>query len=254
MIRVENLSKAFLRGGVKKEKVQAVNQVSFSIDKGKTLGLVGMSGSGKSTVGRLMLNLLSKDEGKILYDDRDISHLNFKEMKRLRKEIQILFQHPDASLNPRMTIKKSFLEPFLIHELEGKEDPMAKIEECLSFVGLNSEVLSRYPHQISGGQIQRICLGRILLLKPKFVVLDEPTSMLDVSVQAQVIEVLKKAQESFGISYLFISHDLDLIKAVSHDIGVMYQGRLIEKKKTKELYKNPENIYTQKLLNAFSEF
>ncbi|MBP2660804.1 MAG: Nickel-transporting ATPase [Firmicutes bacterium] len=254
MLNVINITKKFKSGLFGRTHTLAVNNVSFSIKAGQTLGLVGMSGSGKSTLGRLALKLIPCDNGKIIFNGIEISNFTIKQMKTLRKEMQILFQNPESSLNPRMTIGKSLEEPYRFHDIGDKEYLDEQIEEQLKFVGLGTELLNRRPHQLSGGQLQRVCIARLLLLRPKLLVLDEPTSMLDVSVQAQVIEVLKNAQKKHGISYLFISHDLDVIKACSDEIAVMYKGRIIEQQSAEDLYQQPKEEYTKQLLDTFLNF
>jgi peptide/nickel transport system ATP-binding protein len=254
MLNVSNISKTFKSGLFGRTHTLAVNNVSFSIKAGQTLGLVGMSGSGKSTLGRLALKLIPCDNGKIIFNGIGISNFTIKQMKTLRKEMQILFQNPESSLNPRMTIGKSLEEPYRFHDIGDKEYLDEQIEEQLKFVGLGTELLNRRPHQLSGGQLQRVCIARLLLLRPKLLVLDEPTSMLDVSVQAQVIEVLKNAQKKHKISYLFISHDLDVIKACSDEIAVMNKGRIIEQQSAEDLYQQPKEEYTKQLLNTFLNF
>lgn len=254
MLNVSNITKTFKNGLLGSAHTLAVDNVSFSMKAGQTLGLVGMSGSGKSTLGRLALKLVPCDNGKIIFNGIEISRFTMKQMKKLRKEMQILFQNPESSLNPRMTICKSLAEPYKFHDISNKEYIDEQIEEQLKFVGLGTEILSRQPHQLSGGQLQRVCIARVLLLQPKILVLDEPTSMLDVSVQAQVIEVLKNAQKKHKISYLFISHDLDVIKACSDEIAVMYKGRIIEQQSAEDLYKQPKEEYTKQLLDTFLNF
>lgn len=254
MLDVINVTKTYgtgLLGGI---PAIAVNNVSFSLKAGKTLGLVGMSGSGKSTLARLVLRLIPCDSGRIVFNGVEITSFNRRQMKKLRQEMQILFQNPESSLNPRMTIGKSLAEPYLFQDIKDKAYIAGQIERWLTFVGLSPEILNRQPHQLSGGQLQRVCIARALLLKPRFLVLDEPTSMLDVSVQAQVIEVLKNAQQEYGIAYLFISHDLDLIKACSEEIAVMHQGRIIEQQPAEALYKQPKEEYTKELLDTFLNF
>lgn len=254
MLDVINVTKTYGTGLLGGAPTIAVNNASFSLKAGETLGLVGMSGSGKSTLARLVLKLIPCDSGRIVFNGVEITNFNRRQMKKLRKEMQILFQNPESSLNPRMTIGKSLAEPYLFQEIKDKDYIAGQIEEWLTFVGLDPEILNRQPHQLSGGQLQRVCIARALLLKPRFLVLDEPTSMLDVSVQAQVIEVLKNAQQEYGIAYLFISHDLDLIKACSAEIAVMHQGRIIEQQAAEALYKQPQEEYTKELLDTFLNF
>ncbi len=254
MLNISNITKKFKSGLLGRTHTFAVNNVSFSMKAGQTLGLVGMSGSGKSTLGRLALKLIPGDTGKIIFNGIEISDYTMKQMKTLRKEMQILFQNPESSLNPRMTIGESLEEPYRFHDIGDKKYLGEQIEEQLQFVGLGTELLGRRPHQLSGGQLQRVCIARLLLLRPKLLVLDEPTSMLDVSVQAQVIEVLKNAQKKHKISYLFISHDLDVIKACSDEIAVMNKGRIIEQQSAEDLYKQPQEEYTKQLLDTFLNF
>lgn len=254
MIKVNNLSKTFKRNSFKRNKSLALDNVSVHIKKGITLGLIGESGCGKSTLGRTMIKLLPCDSGEIYFNGNDITKYSQKDMINLRKDMQIIFQHPDTSLNPSKTILFSLLEPILIHDLMDKNEAMKKIKEFLHYVHLKEEILSRYPHQISGGQIQRIALARALLLNPKFIVLDEATSMLDVSVQAQIIHLLKKVQKEFGITYLFISHDLDLVTAFCDEIAVMNKGKIIETGKNYDVYNNPQHEYTKKLIHIFKKF
>lgn len=252
MIRVEHLKKEFRSGVINKRVVKALEDVSFQIEEGKTLGIVGESGCGKSTLCRAVLKLIDVDEGNIFFNGCDITNYNFSQMRELRKEMQIIFQHPDAALSPKKTIYNSLIEPFKIHGIYKKGESEKKIQYYLDIVGLSEEILSRYPHQVSGGQIQRVVIARALLLKPKFIILDEPTSMLDVSVQAQVIQVLKKVQKEFGISYIFISHDIDLVKAVSDDIAVMLKGRIVETIKADRLYSDAKHEYTRLLIEDFA--
>ena len=254
MLEVIKATKTFRTGLLGRTRTIAVNNVSFSIKAGQTLGLAGMSGSGKSTLGRLALNLIPCDSGKVVFNGIEISSFTIRQMKKLRKEMQILFQNPGSSLNPRMTIRESLAEPYRFHEISAKGHRAVQIEEQLGFVGLGTEILNRRPHQLSGGQLQRICIARVLLLQPKFLVLDEPTSMLDVSVQAQVIEVLRNAQKKYKMAYLFISHDLDLLKACSDEIAVMVKGSIIEQQPAGALFKQPREEYTRQLLHTFSNF
>ncbi|BDR67133.1 ABC transporter ATP-binding protein [Clostridium tetani] len=254
MIKVNNLTKSFSRNGFIKNKSLVLDNVSLHIKKGITLGLIGESGCGKSTLGRIILKLLSCDNGEIYFNKKDITNYSPKNMINLRKDMQIIFQHPDTSLNPSKTILFSLLEPILIHNLIDKNEAIKKIKKYLDYVNLSDEILNRYPHQISGGQIQRIAILRVLLLKPKFIVLDEPTSMLDVSVQAQIIQLLKKIQKEFNITYLFISHDLDLVTAFCDEIAVMDKGKIIEIGKNYDIYNNPQEEYTKKLIHTFKKF
>lgn len=254
MIKVNNLTKTFKKNSFIGNKSLALDNVSLHIKKGLTLGLVGESGCGKSTLGRVILKLLPCDNGEIYFNGTNITKYSPKDMISLRKDMQIIFQHPDTSLNPNKTILFSLLEPIVIHNLMDKNKAIEKIKKFLHYVNLNEEILNRYPHQISGGQIQRIAITRVLLLNPKFIVLDEATSMLDVSVQAQIIQLLKKVQKEFDITYLFISHDLDLVTAFCDEIAVMNKGKIIEVGKTNDIYCNPQHEYTKKLINTFKKF
>jgi peptide/nickel transport system ATP-binding protein len=256
MIRVEKLKKRFRSGWLSKqsESEPAVNDVSFSIAKGETMGLVGESGCGKSTLSRLIMKLLPADEGSIYVNGADITDYNMKRMLPLRKEMQLIFQHPDSALNPRRTMLDSLMEPIHLHRIMGKEEGLHKALELLDLVGLNRDILPRYPHQISGGQIQRIVIARALTLSPTFMVLDEPTSMLDVSVQAQVMELLLDIQQRFRMTYLFISHDMELVRCVSKRMAVMHKGSIVELGESEELMENPQQPYTQQLVKAFKSF
>lgn len=254
MIKVNNLTKTFKKNNFIKTKSLVLSNVSLHIKKGITLGLIGESGCGKSTLGRVILKLIPLDSGEIYFNDINITKYSSKDMISLRKDMQIIFQHPDTSLNPSKTILFSLLEPISIHNLMNRNEAMVKIKEFLDYVNLKEEILSRYPHEISGGQIQRIALIRVLLLKPKFIILDEATSMLDVSVQAQIIQLLRKVQKEFGITYLFISHDLDLVTAFCDEIAVMNKGKIIEVGKNYDVYNNPQKDYTKKLIRTFKKF
>ncbi|MCS7464711.1 ATP-binding cassette domain-containing protein [Paenibacillus doosanensis] len=251
MIRVEHLSKRFRSGRWSRRASLAVDGVSLHIAKGETLGLVGESGCGKSTLSRLIMKLAEADEGDIYFDGRRITGLGMKEMRPLRRQMQMIFQHPDSALNPRQTLLDSLLEPVRLHRTMDREAGMAKALGLLELVGLSSGILLRYPHQISGGQIQRIVIARALMLNPAFLVLDEPTSMLDVSVQAQVIELLRQVQQTFSMTYLFISHDLELVRCVSDRIAVMRSGQIVETGGSGQLMEDPQHPYTRKLVDAF---
>lgn len=254
MIRVENLSKEFKSGLISKKIIKSIDDVSFEIEEGKTLGLVGESGCGKSTLSRVILKLIKADGGRIFFQGKEISNYSFSQMRELRGNMQIIFQHPDSALSPKKTINNSLIEPLKIHKVYKNGESEELIKHYLKFVGIGEEILSRYPHQVSGGQIQRVVIARALLLNPKFIILDEPTSMLDVSVQAQVIEVLKKAQRKFGITYLFISHDIDLVRAISDEIAIMLDGKIVETVKSDRLYEDATNEYTKMLIEDFIRF
>ncbi len=252
LIKVLNLKKHYPLKKVKlfesPGSVKALNGVSFSIRKGETFGLVGESGSGKSTAGHTIARLFEATEGKIIYKNRDITRLKGKSLKELRKEIQIVFQDTYGSLNPKKTIEWILKEPLKAHGLERKMDE--NIREYLEMVGLDETYLKRYPHELSGGQRQRIGILSALILKPEFIVADEPVSALDVSVQAQILNLLKGLQNRLGLTYLFISHDLNVVHYLCDKIGVMYLGEIVESAGSGELYKNPLHPYTQALLSA----
>ncbi|MGE7917438.1 ABC transporter ATP-binding protein [Viridibacillus sp. NPDC093762] len=249
LIEVQDLNQVFPLGSGR--TLKAVDSISFSIQPGETLGLVGESGSGKSTTGRLLLQLQKATHGEILYKGMAINRLNKKEMKQLRKEIQIIFQDPYASLNPRMKVLDIIGQSLDIHQLcKTKAERLARVEELLELVGLQKEHAMRYPHEFSGGQRQRIGIARALAVDPKFIVCDEPLSALDVSIQAQVVDLLKDLQAKLGLTYLFIAHDLSMVKHISDRVAVMNAGKIIELADSEELYSNPIHPYTKSLLAA----
>ncbi len=254
LMEVKNLKKYFpVKQGMfnfKKGYVKAVEDVSFTLNQGETLGIVGESGCGKSTMGRTLLNLLPATDGAVMYKDHNIVDMSFREMRPLRKDLQMIFQDPYASLNSRKTIQDILLEPFQIHQLYTRKERLEKVFEMLEKVGLNREFAKRYPHEFSGGQRQRIGIARALMLEPNIVVADEPVSALDVSIQAQVLNLLQDLQEEYQLTYLFIAHDLSVVKHISDRIGVMYLGRLVELVDKDHLYENPLHPYTQALLSA----
>ncbi len=257
MIEVKNLIKRFPVPArlFKKSYFNAVDDVSFRVGKGETFGLVGESGCGKSTLAHLLVRLLEPESGKIYIDGVDITGLKPKELFRLRSEVQIIFQHPQASFNPRFKIYTSMAEPIKLHKLVNtKKEEKEYINQLIKMVGLKKEHLHRYPHELSGGQIQRLVLARILSLKPKVLIADEPTSMLDVSVQAQILNLIKELQEKFDISLLLISHDLEVVRWASDRLGVMHKGKIVEEKKTEELLDAPLHWYSRQLISAFNEF
>jgi oligopeptide transport system ATP-binding protein len=249
LIEIKNLKKYFpVKSGFKTSQVKAVDDVSLYIKKGETLGLVGESGCGKTTLGRTILRLHEPTEGKIIYDGKDITKVD---MHPFRRKMQIIFQDPYASLDPRMTVGDIVGEPLDIHKMfNNKKDRQEKIYSLLQTVGLNTEHANRFPHEFSGGQRQRIGIARALAVDPEFIVCDEPVSALDVSIQAQIVNMLEDLQAEKGFTYLFIAHDLSIVKHISNRIGVMYLGHLVELTDSKELYDNPLHPYTQTLLSA----
>ncbi len=255
LLRAENIVKRFpIYGGLFSKEiaaVKAVQNVSFDIKKGETLGLVGESGCGKSTLGRSLIRLIEPTSGKIFFKNRDITHISGTELRELRKKMQIIFQDPYASLNPRMTIGAILEEPLIIHNLfDSPKDRNDRIIELINLVGLRPEHLSRYPHEFSGGQRQRVGIARALAVNPELIICDEPVSALDVSIQAQVINLLMELQQKLGLTYVFIAHDLKVVEHVSHRVAVMYLGQIVEMADSDELYKNPQHPYTKALLSA----
>ena len=247
LVHIENLAKSFKVG---KQQVFAVRNLNLSIYQGETLGLVGESGSGKTTTGKLIIRLMEPTSGKILFDHRNLVELSSSEMKHLRRRMQMIFQDPYASLDPRMTIEEIIGEPLDIHKLAKGLQREKRIEELLHLVGLNASHANRFPHEFSGGQRQRISIARALAVDPEFLICDEPISALDVSIQAQVVNLLKELKDRMHLTYLFIAHDLAMVEYISDRVAVMYQGHLMELAPTQELFHNPLNPYTQHLLSA----
>ena len=245
--------KVYFKGKKRGQTVKAVDDVSFEIMKGETFGVVGESGCGKSTLGRTLIRLQQPTEGHIYLNETDIAGLKGAQLKEMRKEAQIIFQDPSACLNPRRTIKQILMEPFEIHNLKGKIDVDAKIMELLQLVGLDSYHLSRYPHELSGGQKQRICIARALALEPQIIICDEAVSALDVSVQAQVLNLLQELKEKLGLTYFFISHNLNVVYQVSDRVGVMYLGKMVEIANYDQLYEKRYHPYTEALLSAIPQ-
>jgi oligopeptide transport system ATP-binding protein len=249
IIRVRNLVKHFpVENSV--DVLRAVDDVSFDIFAGETLGLVGESGCGKSTVGRCVLRLYEPTSGKIFFEGQDITELPSSEMRKLRREMQIIFQDPYASLNPRLSILSIVSEPLKIHGIGNKTERQHRVADLMSKVGLDPNYMTRYPHEFSGGQRQRIGIARALALNPKLIIADEPVSALDVSVQAQVVNLLQDLQVEFGLTYLFISHGLAIVEHISQRVAVMYLGKIVEIADARELYENPLHPYTKALLSA----
>ncbi|WP_028986449.1 ABC transporter ATP-binding protein [Thermicanus aegyptius] len=230
--------------------VKAVDDVSFALHEGETLGLVGESGCGKSTTGRAILQLIRPTAGEVIYQGKDLTKLSFKGMRPIRRDIQMIFQDPYSSLNSRMTIRNILLEPMKIHGIFTRKEREERVEYLLEVVGLSGAYANRYPHEFSGGQRQRIGIARALALNPKLIIADEPVSALDVSVQAQVLNLMQELQEKFRLTYIFIAHDLSVVKHFSTRVGVMYLGRLVELADKKRLYQSPKHPYTQALLSA----
>jgi oligopeptide transport system ATP-binding protein len=255
LLRVENLTKHFpITRGILIQRevgaVQAVDKVNFDIREGETLGLVGESGCGKSTTGRVILQLYRPTAGKVFYRDRDLTELKGEPLRRARRDMQMVFQDPYASLNPRMTVGNIISEPLEVHGIGKGKERRERVQDLLRLVGLSPHFLNRYPHEFSGGQRQRIGVARALALQPEFMVLDEPISALDVSIQAQVVNLFEELQETFGLTYLFIAHDLSMVRHISDRTAVMYLGKVVELASRDELYNHPLHPYTQALLSA----
>lgn len=254
ILELKNISKHFpIRGGFfggVKNWVKAVDDVSFNVRRGRTLGLVGESGCGKTTLGRTILRLIEPTAGNILYKGTELTALDREAMRQMRRKMQIIFQDPYASLNPRMTIGAAVQEPMHIHNLGDAKDRPEMAAELMRRVGLDPKVLNRYPHEFSGGQRQRICIARALAVKPEFIICDESVSALDVSIQAQILNLLLDLQDEFKLTYVFISHDLSVIKFISDEVAVMHNGKIVEMADAVSIYKDPQDAYTRKLLSA----
>ncbi|RKX87998.1 MAG: peptide ABC transporter substrate-binding protein [Spirochaetes bacterium] len=252
LVKIDNLSMHYKvdARGLKKKVLKAVDRVSFDIFEGETVGLVGESGCGKSSLGRTILNLQKPTSGKVHFKGVDIFELPGNEIKMLRKKMQIVFQDPSASLNPRKTVESIILEPMIVHKMYSRDKRLEKISELLGVVGLSDYYRQRYPHELSGGQKQRVGIARALSLEPEFIVCDEAVSALDVSIQAQILNLLQDLQERFRLTYLFISHNLNVVYQVSDRVAVMYLGKIVEIATYSQLYKNPQHPYTKALLSA----
>ena len=255
LIRVEHLTKHFpiFRGSIIQRQigaVEAVDRISFTIKEGETLGLVGESGCGKSTTGLSILQLHTPTSGKVFYRDIELTSLQPSEMREQRRNMQMVFQDPSASLDPRQTVGSIIAEPLEVHKIGNRGERRERVEELLRLVGLNPYFVDRYPHEFSGGQAQRIGLARALALEPEFILLDEPISALDVSIQAQVITLLEELQRMLGLTYLFIAHDLSVVRHISDRVAVMYLGKIVELAGRDDLYTSPLHPYTQALLSA----
>ena len=253
LVDVKNLKKYFPTGE-KGKTVKAVDDISFQIYKGETLGVVGESGCGKSTTGRLVLHLLEPTEGTVTFDGQDLSRLKKSEMRTMRKRMQIIFQDPYASLDPRKTVFQILEEPYRIHHPEmSREEIYAQVEKLIACVGLRPEHITRYPHEFSGGQRQRVGIARALIMEPDFIIADEPISALDVSIRAQVLNLLSKLQKERNLTYLFIAHDLSVVRFICDRIAVIHKGKIVELAQSEELFAHPLHPYTRALLSAIPQ-
>ncbi|WP_100010492.1 ABC transporter ATP-binding protein [Lentibacillus sediminis] len=257
LLEVNGLKKYFdIRGGVFGRKVgdvKAVDDISFTVMEGEILGIVGESGCGKSTAGKAILRLIEPTAGTVRFEDKDLTELNAEEMRKLRHNMQIIFQDPYASLNPRHTVEKIISEPLKVHGMTSAAERKKRVQELLETVGLSAYQASRYPHQFSGGQRQRIGIARALANNPKLIICDEPVSALDVSVQSQILNLMEELRDKFQLTYVFIAHDLSVVKHISDRVGVMYLGRMVELTTKEKLYEEPKHPYTQALLSAVPE-
>lgn len=254
LLQVEGLKKYFpIHSGMLAKQsgyVKAVDNVSFHVNEGETLGIVGESGCGKSTTGRMLMRLLEPTEGKVTFDGKELTSISSSEMRKARREIQMVFQDPYASLNPRHTVEKILMEPLIVHNIGNAKSRKKKVHDFLEIVGLSSYHAKRYPHQFSGGQRQRIGIARALMTNPKLIIADEPVSALDVSIQAQVLNLMQDLQKELKLTYIFIAHDLGVVRHISDRVGVMYLGRMAELATSESLYAEPLHPYTKALLSA----
>lgn len=255
LLALHHVCRNFSHGIFQPRTVQAVQDVSFSLERGKTFGLVGNSGCGKTTLSHLITRLLPLSSGKIYFEGQDISLFDRRTAKSYHQKVQMIFQNPEASLDPTMRIRDSLLEVLHIHEIgQTPDERMARIIQMLAQIGLSDHLLSRYPHQISGGEAQRLIICRALLLNPQVLLLDEPTAMLDVSVQASILNLLKDLQQNFGLTYLYITHDIELLSWIGDTIGVMQEGRLVERGSREQILESPSHPYTKTLLRAYTDW
>ena len=255
LLRVEKLCKTYTQASGwfsrQRHAVHAVSDVSFDVAAGETLGLVGESGSGKSTVGRLIMQLEAPDSGNVFFDGAPLAGADAAQLKRVRRQMQIVFQDPYAALNPRMTVGDFVAEPLIVHDvLAGKAALEARVAELFALVGLDPKFIRRYPHEFSGGQRQRVCIARAIALQPRFIIADEPITALDVSIQAQIVNLFQDLQEKLGIAYLFIGHDLSMVGYLCHRVAVMLRGRIVELGSKRDIFENPQHPYTRSLLSA----
>lgn len=247
LIEVRNLKKYFQTSS---GDLHAVDDVSFTIEKGHTLGVVGESGCGKSTLGRTIIHLLESTGGQILFEGEDVTRIKGRKLREFRENAQIIFQDPYSSLNPRFTVKQTILEPLILSKRFSKVELEKEADRIMELVGIDSRLAQAYPHELDGGRRQRVGIGRALALNPKFIVCDEPVSALDVSIQAQILNLIQDLQDEYGLTFMFITHDLSVVRHISDQICVMYMGNLVEKSPSKELFLNPRHPYTKALLSA----
>jgi peptide/nickel transport system ATP-binding protein/oligopeptide transport system ATP-binding protein len=253
LITVQNISKHYVVSKnifSPKTIIKAVDDVSFTISKGESLGLIGESGSGKTTVASLVLNLIKADKGKILYKNTDLTSLNEEEMRTMRKELQIIFQHSQGTLDPKMTVEELLTEPLLLHKIVKSHETSKEVSRLLNLVGLSESDKSKFPYQMSGGQLQRVGIARAISTKPLFIICDEPVSALDVSIQGQILNLLKDLQKELDLTYLFISHNLKVVKHICDRVAVMYKGKLVEINDTRDILEEPSEEYTKQLVES----